>query len=122
MKLGRFITNTNSGVGGSLEKQSAKRTLRIRVEPPGEAPYETTLELDRSDPMVPVTSGFRMEILVDPDDRNRVALVPEPVFTMPGGGTWQPESALTKLAESGDVEGLMKELKDRATDASDDSP
>ncbi len=119
VKLGRFTTNTNSGVGGSLESMSSSRTLRLRIEPPGEAPYETTLELDRRDPMVPVAAGFRMEVLVDPNDANNVALVPQPVFTLPGGKTWQPDSDLARLAEQGDVDGMLKKLDELAADAKD---
>jgi len=120
VKLGRFVSNTNSGVGGSMEKLQAKRTLKVRVEPPGAAAYDVTLRLDRSDPLVPVAGGVRTEVLVDPEDRTKVALVPDAVFTLPGGGTWQPESDLTRLAESGDVEGLTRALQDRVQKDEDD--
>jgi hypothetical protein len=117
VELGRFITNTNSGVGGSLESTSAKRTVKLRVEPPGESAYNVTLKLDRSDPQVPLVSGTRTEVLVDPQDASRVALMPEATYTLPGGGTWQPDSDLAKLANSGDVDGLLRELGKRAKPA-----
>ncbi|MEI6622397.1 MAG: SHOCT domain-containing protein [Actinomycetes bacterium] len=112
--FGRFVRNKNSGVGGSHAELSASQTLRLRVAPSAGSPYETTLKLGSNDTKVPAQVGTRFNVLVDPTDPQHVALPPDPAFTLPGGGTWTPNSGtagtLSELANKGDASAMMAYL------------
>lgn len=66
---------------------------------------------------MPLVGGTRTEVVVDPQDPSRVALVPQATYTLPGDGTWQPDSDPATLAESGDVGALLNELSKRVQPA-----
>jgi hypothetical protein len=87
VELGRFVRETTVGANSAT---SAKRTVRLRVTPPDGEAYETTLELGSGEPMVPTQPGARLELLVDADDRDRVALPADVVFTLADGAEWRP--------------------------------
>jgi hypothetical protein len=69
---------------------SGDRTLRLRIEPADDPPYEAELVLGPDEPMVPAQPGTRFSVLIDPDDPRRVALPSERWFVLPGGIVWQP--------------------------------
>jgi Short C-terminal domain len=102
----------NVTTGSGYERSSANKTVRLRVEPPGGAPYEATLKLGRDDADVPPVAGTRMDVLVDPTDPQRVATCPDPSYTLPGGQTWQPNTgiagAIADATRRGDAKELMR--------------
>jgi hypothetical protein len=104
------VLNVTSGSG--YERSSANKTVRLRVEPPGGAPYEATFKLGRDDTDIPPMVGTRMDVLVDPTDPQRVAMCPDPTFTLPGGQTWQPNAgiagAIADATRRGDAKELMR--------------
>ena len=84
----------------------------LQVEPPGRQPYEATLKIERGGPSTPDVPGTRFPVLVDPGDPQKVALPPDPTFTLPGGGTWQPEhglaGAIAEASRRGDAKQIMR--------------
>lgn len=112
-------TERSVGANTSL---SAKRTLRVRVEPPGLPPCEAELKLGGEDPMVPLEPVARFEIVVDPEDSSRLALSADPVFTMPGGGEWRPP-ANAGIGRAGAVAAIaqMEEIREKAKRAREGS-
>jgi hypothetical protein len=110
--FGRFVRERTVGVNTSV---SAKRTVRLRVEPPGEASYEAELELGAKDPMVPTAPGARFEVLVAADDPRRMALPQSPVFTMPNGNEWRPP-ANAGIGRGGEAAAMerMEQIREAA--------
>jgi hypothetical protein len=90
VEFGRLVSERNVGANTSL---LAKRTLRVRVSPPGEPAYEAELKLGGSDPMVPTEPGAKFEVLVDAKDPGWLALPADPVFKMANGAEWRPPAA-----------------------------
>jgi hypothetical protein len=124
-----LVHNTNSGVGGSYERSSADKTLRLRVEPTGGAAYEAEAKVDRNGPDVPNMPGTRVDVLVDPADPQRVALPDDPTFTLPGGQQWQPTEgiagAIAEASKRGDANEVMRlsaEIQRKAADAKASEP
>ena len=112
VQFGRFVKERTVGVNTSV---SAKRTVRLRVEPPGEASYEAELELGAKDPMVPTAPGARFDVLVAADDPQRVALPESPVFTTPNGGEWRP-TANAGIGRGGEAAAMeqMEQIREAA--------
>jgi hypothetical protein len=68
-----------------------QRKLKLRVEPTHAPAYEAELTLAPEESMVPAKPGTRLPVLVDRDDRKRLALPTfNRWFAMPGGIVWQP--------------------------------
>jgi hypothetical protein len=112
VEFGRFVHERTVGVNTSV---SAKRTVRLRIEPPGEVAYEAELELSAKDPMVPTAPGARFDVLVAADDPERLALPEDPVFTMPNGGEWRPP-ANAGIGRGGEAAALeqMEQIREAA--------
>lgn len=104
------LHNTNSGVGGTYERTSADKTLRLRIEPAGGTPYEAEAKVDRNGPDVPDMAGTRVDVLVDPTDPQRVAVPDDPTLTLPGGQKWQPTEGISGAIAAASKKGDAKEL------------
>jgi hypothetical protein len=88
VSLGGVVYEETLG-GGTYAR--GQRKLRLRIEPLDAPAYEAELLLGPEETMVPAKPGTRMPVLVDREDRMRLAL---PIFNrwfaMPGGIVWQP--------------------------------
>jgi hypothetical protein len=119
VRFGRAMFEKNSGASTSL---GAKRTMRLRIEAEGALPYEAELVLKSGDPMVPIERGVTFEVLVDPDDPQHIALAPETVFALPGGGTWKPDPSLGIGRKAADAAmARVQELSEAAERAREQS-
>jgi hypothetical protein len=77
-------------IGGATYARGL-RTLKLRVEPLDDDPYEAELVLDPEESMVPAKPGTRLPVLVDRSDRCRLSLPAfNRWFALPGGIVWQP--------------------------------
>jgi hypothetical protein len=59
--------------------------LRVRVEPPGEAPFETEVKQRFGQFAIP-SPGTRVEVLYDPEDRGKVVVASDSVTTAQAAG------------------------------------
>ncbi len=107
-----LVHTTSSGVDSMYDRHEASKKVLLHVEPSTGQPYETTLKIERGAPSTPDIPGTRFQVLVDPSDPQNVALPPDPTFTLPGGGTWQPEhglaGAIAEASRRGDTKEIMR--------------
>jgi hypothetical protein len=68
-RSGRERSAATDGRGG-------RRTLRLRVQADGALPYDAELVLKSHDPILSVDRGDSLDVLVDPDDPQHIALAP----------------------------------------------
>jgi hypothetical protein len=124
-----LVHTTSTGVDAMYDRHSASKKLRLRVEPPGDQPYEATLKIERDGPTTPDLPGTRFAVLVDPSDPQHLALPADPTYMLPGGQTWEPEhgiaGAIAAAAKRGDAKEIMRltaEAREKAAGAQANPP
>jgi hypothetical protein len=107
-----LVHETDSGYGEAYSRLSASKKVSLLVQPPGGAPYEATLKIERNGPDIPVVPGTRFDVLVDPSDPQQLALPADPTYTLPGGRAWAPEhglaGALAEASRRGDAQEITR--------------
>jgi hypothetical protein len=103
------------GVGSGYATTGSDMTYHLRIHPATGAMYEATLKTSWKDTAAnkpPTLPGTRFEVLVDKSDARRVALPPDPTYTLPGGQEWAPtqgvSGALRAAAERGDAAEIAR--------------
>jgi hypothetical protein len=72
VRFGRSGRERSAATGG----RGGRRTLRLRVQAEGALPYDADLILGAHDPILTIDRGDSVEVLVDPDDPQHIALAP----------------------------------------------
>jgi hypothetical protein len=103
------------GVGGGYATTASDMTYHLMIYPAAGAAYEATLKTSWKDTAAnkpPTLPGTRFEVLVDKSDAQRVALPPDPTYTLPGGQEWAPtqglSGALRAAAQRGDAAEIAR--------------
>jgi hypothetical protein len=107
-----LVHTTTTGIDGTYERHEASKKVTLWVDPDGGQAYEATVKIERGGPLTPDVPGTRFQVLVDPSDPQKVALPPDPTFTLPSGGTWRPEhglaGAIAEASRRGDTKEIMR--------------